>query len=375
MTKMILFDVDGVLLSEERYFDASALTVSELIHSKTYLGLDASTFTPSPPEETIRRVRKQVFADDQALNLIKKRGINANWDMVYITFSYQLICFLEQLQKYEPGFVENFLANDIDHKALKALNKKMSAENIKTNYSSFTESYEKSDVTKQALINYLNKIAEEKTGVKTTAFSRSSPLWDVCQEAFQEWYLGDEKVELSIGKPPLQTGKKGFLNDEIPIVEPKQMKHLFQELKEKGVTLGIGTGRPEIETIEPLRSLGVLEWFDQNRIVTASDVLKVERQYPEHAPLAKPQPFSYVYGRIGKNRPEKEAIDHPLPIKNANELLVVGDSVADFLAAKSIGCQFAAVLTGLSGQKARSQFEELEADYILNDVTEVADIF
>lgn len=31
MIKTILFDVDGVMLSEERYFDASALTVWEFL--------------------------------------------------------------------------------------------------------------------------------------------------------------------------------------------------------------------------------------------------------------------------------------------------------------------------------------------------------
>ncbi|MDK8290252.1 MAG: hypothetical protein QP784_13155, partial [Staphylococcus lugdunensis] len=34
--KSILFDVDGVFLSEERCFDVSALTVDELLHSENY---------------------------------------------------------------------------------------------------------------------------------------------------------------------------------------------------------------------------------------------------------------------------------------------------------------------------------------------------
>ncbi len=37
--KKILFDVDGVFLSEERCFDVSALTVYELLMDKCYLGL------------------------------------------------------------------------------------------------------------------------------------------------------------------------------------------------------------------------------------------------------------------------------------------------------------------------------------------------
>ena len=37
--KKVIFDVDGVLLSEERYFDVSALTVWEWLYSPYYMGL------------------------------------------------------------------------------------------------------------------------------------------------------------------------------------------------------------------------------------------------------------------------------------------------------------------------------------------------
>lgn len=35
----VIFDIDGVLLSEERYFDVSALTVWEILYSPAYMGL------------------------------------------------------------------------------------------------------------------------------------------------------------------------------------------------------------------------------------------------------------------------------------------------------------------------------------------------
>ena len=37
--KKVIFDIDGVLLSEERYFDVSALTVWEILYSPAYMGL------------------------------------------------------------------------------------------------------------------------------------------------------------------------------------------------------------------------------------------------------------------------------------------------------------------------------------------------
>ncbi|HEX7064806.1 MAG TPA: HAD family hydrolase [Bacillales bacterium] len=370
MVDMILFDVDGVILSEERYFDASALTVWELIHSPNYLGLNTGEFTPAPKEPTIRRVRREVFDNDHVLHMIKNRGINANWDMVYLTFSCQLIGFLETLAETDPQSVRSFLSQNIDRQTLQQIGRKAAVLESKPDYTAFVPSFEQTHVQKQEMLTYLNTIAEEKTGIPTSIFSRNSTLWDVCQQAFQEWYLGNDKLD----EPAIQTGKKGFLTDEIPIVKPERMKHLFQSLKDRGLTLGLGTGRPEIETVEPLAALGILDFFERNRIATAKDVLVAERQYPEKAPLSKPQPFTFVYGRLGKEHSAQEVIETRLPFDDGDKLLVVGDSPADFYAARSIGARFAAVLTGLSGQKARSQFEELGADYILNDVTEVPSV-
>ena len=39
--KQILFDVDGVFLSEERCFDVSALTVYEMLYSDQFLNLQS----------------------------------------------------------------------------------------------------------------------------------------------------------------------------------------------------------------------------------------------------------------------------------------------------------------------------------------------
>ncbi|NGP44676.1 HAD hydrolase-like protein [Bacillaceae bacterium SIJ1] len=375
MAKLILFDVDGVLLSEERYFDASALTVWELLTSDKYLGLDGEAFSPAPSEEDIRAIRKTVFHDDEVLSFIKGRGINANWDMVYLTFSHQMLRVLAEIVKEDRTFVEDFLKEDITYEKLGMLREKAEGLSFTPDYATFVPDFSASTAEKQAILLYLNDIAWNALQIETNVFSRSSVLWDVCQEAFQEWYLGDALVEKSIGKAPRQTGKKGFLEDEIPIVEPKKMAGVLQELKNKGFTLGIGTGRPTIETLVPLEALGLLSYFDKDRIVSASDVLDAERLYPTKAPLAKPQPYCYVQGWLTKDVPVEEAINHPLPLSKKGEVYVVGDSLADYMAAKTMDVTFVATLTGLSGQKARASFEERNADYILNDASEILSIF
>lgn len=371
----LLFDIDGVLLSEERYFDATALTVWELIHSNLYLGQQAASFSVDLEEAQIRHIRKEVFHDDTVLSFMKSRGINSNWDMVYLAFSYQLILLLEQLHQKDPAFVEQLLQKEITYESLKEAQEKSNdlSVSFQPNYAQFIDDFKESTEEKQALFLYLNTICQKRLSVSTTVFKRQSTLWDVCQETFQEWYLGDRYVEPSVLGKPKESGKKGFLQDEIPIISREQMIELFSTLKEKGYQLGIGTGRPEIETLEPLKALGVLSFFDENRILTATDVLHAERQYPEHAPLAKPQPYAYVQGMLGKETPVMTAITYPLPIENKEQVLVIGDSLADYMAAKTMGCQFAAVLTGLSGKDARPDFEN-RADFILDNVFDLLTI-
>lgn len=370
MIKTILFDVDGVMLSEERYFDASALTVWELLYSPQYVGLKGDSFSPAPNEADIRRIRMEVFAQDEVLDLIKSRGINSNWDMVFLAFSYHLIRLLEVLKPHVGSEATNILLGQIERSELAQIREWATAfaPDYTVDYAAFTADFAKGSAQKAEMLLYLNVIAQERCKVKTEMFSRNSELWQLVHTTFQEWYLGDERVAASIGRETMQPGKKGFLTDEIPIVPPAEMVELFRTLKAKGYTLGIGTGRPSIETHVPLGEMKLLEWFDPNRVVTASEVLEAEEEYPDAAPLSKPHPFSYVKGLLGLSAPNRDVVHYPLPIANGEEVLIVGDSLADFLAARSMGCQFAATLTGLSGEEARAKFEEVQADYILDDV-------
>ncbi|RXT13859.1 HAD family hydrolase [Ammoniphilus sp. CFH 90114] len=374
MIKMMLFDVDGVLLSEERYFDASALTVWELLFSPHYLGLSGEEFNPAPSEEDIRRLRSMIFADDQVLDFMKNRGINANWDMVYLSFAHQLIRLMEILVDDRRTDIEQWFSQEITRESLQRLASWLKVKDFEVDYGSFIEDVKSSRAEKQELLLYMNDLTEQKLGVKTEVFGRNSQLWELCQETFQEWYLGDDLVPEDIGRPTFQPGKKGFLQDEIPIVDPKEMAQVFATLREKGIILGIGTGRPSIETLVPLKAMGLLDYFDPNRIITATDVLQAENEHPSAAPLAKPQPFCYIKGWLGRNVENQACLDFALPLMDGNQLLIVGDSVADHMAAKSMGCRFAATLTGLTGVQARPKFEELEADYILNDMREVTSI-
>jgi phosphoglycolate phosphatase-like HAD superfamily hydrolase len=372
MIKTILFDVDGVLLSEEHYFDASALTVWELISSNNYLGLAPEKFKTDYSLAEIKSIRETVFGkNDEVLKFMKSRGLNANWDMIYLSFGHQLIHLLSQIKEQENSRINSWLQAPINREVLLEIGSVLHNYSVNTDFNLFVADFISSTETKQELFHFLNQLAEEKLGVKTAIFSGIGALWSVCEHICQEWYVGDENVEKSTGRPSVQLGKTGFLANETTLADKAEIDGLFSFLKESGVKIGIGTGRPELETIQPFQHLDWLKHFDLNHIVTADDVLKAEKELVERRPLSKPEPFTYIMGINGRDTSVKDCLNTHLPIENGEEVLVVGDSLADLLAARKMGCQFAAVLTGLSGKDARTEFEKYEAEYILDTVLDV----
>ncbi|MDR7002700.1 HAD family hydrolase [Neobacillus niacini] len=371
MVKTILFDVDGVLLSEEHYFDASALTVWELLISKNYLALAPELFKTSYTESEIKQIRAQVFENDQVLKLQKSRGLNANWDMIYLTFCCQLIHLFEQIKDNEREKIDQWLKSPITRDALVEMGQVLCQYKVQMNFSLFIEEFERSTAVKQELLGYLNVLAEEKLGVETSIFDKDRTLWSVCEHVSQEWYVGDENVLESTGRPSVQLGKEGFLANETTLAPKEDIAELFSFLKNSGYKIGIGTGRPALETVLPFQHLDWLKSFNEKHIVTADEVLIAEKEFPQEGSLSKPHPYTYILADQGKGAPLVDYLKTPLPLDNGEEILVVGDSLADLLAARTIGCKFAAVLTGLSGKDARSEFEKHEADYILDSVLDV----
>ncbi|MBS4220403.1 HAD family hydrolase [Bacillus sp. FJAT-49711] len=372
MIKTVLFDVDGVLLSEERYFDASALTVWEILYSQNYLALNPEKYKVNYTDSEIENIRACVFENDLVLKFQKSCGLNANWDMIYITVAYQLIRFLEQIKESEQ--VAKWVSKEIDRTVLQEIGKALAEKEIQLDFAALLDDFKQAERTKEGLFSHLDFLAKEKLGVEKTVFGEIGELWSTCEHVSQEWYVGDQHVLASTGRPSVQTGKEGFLSSEKVLAPAADISELFDSLKKAGVTIGIGTGRPELETIEPFKYLGWLTHFDVNYIVTADDVLNAERSIPEMTGLSKPNPFTYVKALSGKTKTDLECIKEKMPIPKGKETLVVGDSFADLLAARKMGCTFAAVLTGLSGKDAREEFEKHNADYILDSVLDIKDL-
>ncbi|QQE80676.1 HAD family hydrolase [Alicyclobacillus sp. SO9] len=367
MYKTILFDVDGVLLSEERYFDASALTIYELLSSSRFLGVSISylpEYRDNFSDEQIHQIRWSVFVQDTVLNAMKSLGINANWDMVYLQFLVQFLKYAEAVSA-GPEFSKFAAVESWTEKSLREFGGMLKGLDIQTDFSDFSKLFEACR-TKQDLWLVLEQRYQLVFGTNPKIEAVLRSLWEVGQQTFQEWYLGKSYL-------PSQPGNKtGFVLNEVPVVNPKEVSKLFAECVRRGVRIGVATGRPEVETKVPFESYAWDEYFDEGCITTASDVLEAETSYPSYRPLSKPHPFCYL--RSYMESPDTIAVlQEELPLEHTvgDTILIVGDSMADLLAAKSLGCDFAAVLTGLSGKAARPEFETAGATYIWSDVTDL----
>jgi phosphoglycolate phosphatase-like HAD superfamily hydrolase len=256
MIGTILFDVDGVLLSEEHYFDASALTVWELLISNNYLAMAPEKYKTDYSPTEIKEIREAVFGkNDEVLKLMKSRGLNANWDMIYLSFGHQFIHLLAQIKENEQDRINSWLQKPINREVLLEIGGVLDNYDLSLDFNQFVPEFERSTETKQDLFNYLNQLALEKLGVQTNIFRGISELWSVCEHVCQEWYVGDENVENSTGRPSVQLGKKGFLANETTLATKEEIDALFSYLNDSGVKIGIGTGRPELETIQPFQPL------------------------------------------------------------------------------------------------------------------------
>lgn len=94
--KKVIFDVDGVLLSEKRYFDVSALVVWEWYYSPRYMHLKPERITADLDDDTIAALRARFWRNDDILLWLKKHGVNSNWDMVHAHIVVTLWLMLEK---------------------------------------------------------------------------------------------------------------------------------------------------------------------------------------------------------------------------------------------------------------------------------------
>lgn len=332
----ILFDMDGVITSEEMYWKSAALTVYEFLNSKNYYG--SKEIDPSECTEAVDELRAKYFCDDRTIKFGKNKGLNNNWDLAYIVIAVSL--HLEVVDDYEAVL-----------SYLKEL-----------------------DTNGEGMCKHAEQLLAEELCMPQEHVKRFGVLWTEIQHCFQEWFLGNKLFPKEWLTPNIQQGKTGLMYMETPIVDKNKLVAMLKALSEK-YTLGIGTGRPYTEAISALDGWNIRKYFDSTRLVNHNYLVGFEeklRAEGKEIALNKPHPFMFVKGVFGEEISDYDILEEKYDKERCRRTLVVGDALCDLYAAQKGGCDFAAVLTGIEGKEARGVFEKENAQYILDDVLELA---
>lgn len=303
---VMLFDMDGVMTQELYYWKAAAMTVWEFLFQEA----------PSSMADQEEKIFETVFCGRETIHYAKQAGVNTNYDLSYVTAALAA-GFLEQDRPFEQA--RNFL-------------KQQSC---------------------QAPVLYAR--CREMAGGQEWEYQ--GKIWRQLYHIFQSWYLGDNQE------------KPGMMHKEQPLFPPERLRDLLVKLKAAGVQAGIGTGRPRPEIVPHLKRWELLELFAPERIVTQTEIDAAQKK--AHAlgrQVALSKPHFYIFGKGMTGLEDMAVLDRQFDPGLLEKTLVIGDAGADIYAARALGTDFAAVLTGVSGLEERPFFEKLHAEYIFEDV-------
>ncbi len=419
--EMIILDMDGVLTSEEAYWDTAGLVVRDILESPAFLGLSPQEYTPVMDLYYNRLIRGnrtdwRKFLPRQMIVNCKSRGINSNWDLAYLTLGVYLVTL------FSPSFYvfNEFLELDFQAEAIEDPAKAQSIQikakdslepvwddlrSIATqgSWSQFLRLKDfhlwgnyfrrqkrlvaplkniavqlmddfHPDIKGLHLLDELNTLLQRHPSLRIPLFGRNTALWHDCRDLFQKWYLGEELYEKTYNRPVMYRPKPGLIHNEEPLLGRENTHQCLTQLKEAGYTLGIATGRPRMEIMTPLQKWDMLSYFEPNRIVTFDEVEEAEKQLHRQQimkSIGKPHPFPFLRAIYPEGNVTNLFSHDPGSLPDPSKVLVVGDAQADIWAAKQIPCPSAAVLTGAIGPSARQHLEDAEPDLICENLLEL----
>jgi len=369
VSNVVIFDLDGVITSEKAYWVTAGLVLHELLYSPRYWNISGTT-TPYHPVTTAEecfRLSHETLPEAVILKF-KARSINSNWDTCYTAVCICLIDLLAKLPDWSPllplhPWDADWIAEFRQALAQVEEPKTISVETFRRFEASIFQGCVGIEV-----INRLNRYASIVLGHQIEGvFARYSPSWKLCQDIFQEWYLGDELYTRDYGHVPAQTGKRGCIYFERPLLPVDELRMTLETLRSQGYILGVATGRPGQEAIVPLKNYGLFEYFDKARIVTHVEVAQAEARLDgqgEACSLIKPHPYPFLLAADPDYQPDQ-------PIKQPASFIVVGDTPSDIYGGHAAGAITIAVLTGARTTEARTSLERSQPDFIVEDVTKV----
>ena len=367
MSNVIVFDLDGVITSEEAYWDAAGLVLHELLYSPHYWNITgANVYHPPITAEECRRISRETLPEAVILGF-KSHSINSNWDTCYAAVCICLLDLLASLPDRASLFplrpwdalwmatFRSLLAQVSPPRTLDAF-RRLDAPILHT--------YVGLELMKLFDV-YASEVFDQPV---EEVFVYGSPFWLLCQDLFQETYLGDDLYIREYGHTPAQPGKPGCIHFEQPLLPVEDLRATLSALREQGYILGVATGRPRQEAIVPLQNYGLLVYFDPVRVMTHAEVALAEGTLRARGlkavSLVKPNPYQFLAAYDPQYQPLQ-----PLPPDGS--FVVVGDTPSDVGGGRAAGAITVAVLTGARTAQARTMLERAQPDFTVENVTKV----
>lgn len=295
----VLFDIDGVLIDVRSSYIEAILRTS-LFYAKWFLGIKYT-------QGLITR------KDVHAFKLLG--GFNNDWDTVFGILVYlQFLIETNHEEINDPGFKKSI--------NIPALRKKLPS---------------------PCGIAGIKKILPGLCWIH----------YGLAQQIFQEYYLGPALFKKHYGFPASFTRSPGLIEKEKLLLPETVLK----QLKQRGLKLGIVTGRTRFEAEYVLKRFGILKYF--SALITDDEVTRAEKKSREKLRKPHPWPVLACAKKLG-----------------AKSILYAGDLPDDIRAANSAKKKIQALSAGVlykqdNPAQMRAAFQHAKADLILKTPNEI----
>lgn len=305
--RTLVFDLDGVILSERGYWRVADATLRGLTEELS--------------------LRQAEPGEDAALGLIplavidglKSRGVNSNWDLTEV----MLTAILTLGFKRQPPETQAAIAG------------------ARADWAGQVSLWRAADWSGRDLdhlfADFWAALGERSGHDVPTAWveflaQRCSPIGQLAaRQALRAAAHTRFQLELQALAPKPET-----------VVSRNALRVALQAASGAGWILGVATGRPRGEAIGALDDLGLTDCFDPAHIVTFDEVAQAQRRIGA-TPLGKPHPYCLLQAAYPRERAETlcaaPRIERPW-------LVYVGDAGSDLGCAQAAGAQSWMVLTG-----------------------------
>jgi phosphoglycolate phosphatase-like HAD superfamily hydrolase len=360
--EQIIFDMDGVITSEDGYWRAAGCALLDLA-AKLGHGPSRRAVSGEDRDALPWRLNPELPTIARAKSLL----INTNWDLCHLA----AIALAWRLCAHEKGNALrlariDWRAEEPGPELIWPPGFEPDLHHLLAEILPYAGPH-----TGFALLEALAEMTQA-----AQLFVRKGPVWSWLFRHFQIWFNGTEsarKEGLECGGVP---ARKGIIADERLLLEPASIAGSLRSLRERGFRLGIATGRTRAELLPTLARYNLLQFFTQESIVTHDEVAASELELSSRGlvtHLSKPHPFPFLRALLpGAAAAELVQPDEAPPLPSA---MIVGDTLADISAAKAIGVTSVGVLTGPGGAAAREALVAAGATHIIPDVTHLPALF